>query len=218
MLELGVKVFLSYLIGSLNGALLIGKFYGGVDIRELGSGNAGGTNALRTQGKFFALLVMIVDIGKGVLPVLLLPTLDIAGIGLEPAVSRDWLIFACGGAAIFGHCFPVWFDFAGGKGAATTIGVLAAIEPSVLAAGGLTWLGMLFVFGYVGLATVTAAFAIPAVLTLTGFAEHRDVILFTSIVAVFILFTHRSNMRDLFTGGAAQDIGFSLLGRLTGRA
>ncbi|MBT8421795.1 MAG: glycerol-3-phosphate acyltransferase, partial [Gammaproteobacteria bacterium] len=68
MLELGLKVFISYLAGSVNGALLIGQLAGGIDVRKVGSGNAGGTNALRTQGKRFAIGVMIVDITKGVLP------------------------------------------------------------------------------------------------------------------------------------------------------
>ena len=71
MLELGLKVFIAYIAGSLNGALLVGALYGGIDIRKVGSGNAGGTNALRTQGKLFAVLVLLVDIGKGVLPVML---------------------------------------------------------------------------------------------------------------------------------------------------
>ena len=216
MLELGVKVFLSYLIGSLNGALLVGKLFGGVDIRKLGSGNAGGTNALRTQGKFFASLVMLVDIGKGILPVLVLPTLAIAGVGQDPAVSREWLVFACGGAAIFGHCFPVWFDFAGGKGAATTIGVLAGVVPVVLLPAGAAWFGMLLISGYVGLATVTAALVVPISLALVDYAEYRDMIVFTAIVAIFIIFTHRSNMRELFSGKASPDIGFSLWGSFTG--
>ncbi len=218
MLELGVKVFLSYLIGSLNGALLVGKLFGGVDIRKLGSGNAGGTNALRTQGKFFAFLVMLVDIGKGVLPVLFLPSMTIMAIEPDTAVSREWLTYACGGAAIFGHCFPVWFDFAGGKGAATLLGVLASIAPAFLLPGAVTWFGMLLISGYVGLATVCAAIAIPLSLAFVDYFQYRDLILFTAIVAVFIAFTHRANLRELLSGKASRDIGFSLLGRFTGQA
>jgi len=75
MLELGLKVFISYLIGSLNGSLIIGRMFGGVDIRRVGSGNAGGTNALRTQGKMFAFWVILIDVGKGSLPTWLLPGL-----------------------------------------------------------------------------------------------------------------------------------------------
>jgi glycerol-3-phosphate acyltransferase PlsY len=217
VLELGLKVFLSYLIGSVNGSLLVGKCFGGVDIRKLGSGNAGGTNALRTQGKLFALLVMLIDVGKGVLPVMLLPGLVIFTIGNDPEVSRVWLTFACGGAAIFGHCFPVWFDFVGGKGAATMIGVLAGVAPLALVPGALAWLAMLFGVGYVGLATVTAVLAIPIGLALLDLTAHRDLIVFTSLIALFIVYTHRSNLRKLFSGEATRDIGFSLWGRISGQ-
>jgi glycerol-3-phosphate acyltransferase PlsY len=218
VLELGLKVFLSYLVGSINGALLVGKFYGGVDIRKVGSGNAGGTNALRTQGKGFAFLVMLIDISKGVLPVLLLPGAALLGIGQDPDISRVWLTYACGGAAIFGHCFPVWFDFAGGKGAATTIGVLGSVAPVTLLPASMVWIGTLLAFGYVGLATVIASLAVPACLALIDFAQYRDLIVFSSLVALFIIYTHRSNLLKLISGKATRDIRFSLLGRLSGQA
>jgi len=85
MLELGLKILISYLIGSLNGSLIIGHFKG-VDIRTVGSGNAGGTNALRTQGKWFAAGVMAIDIGKGFIPPWLFPSLSMPGIPLDPEV------------------------------------------------------------------------------------------------------------------------------------
>lgn len=214
MLELGLKIFISYLAGSVNGALLVGRFFGGVDIRKMGSGNAGGTNALRTQGKLFALLVMVVDIGKGVLPVLLLPGLDIPGVGLDPQVTREWLLYACGGAAIFGHCYPVWYEFAGGKGAATALGVLAAASPVVVVPAMLTWLATLFIIGYVGLATVLGAAAVPVYLLLTGESEVRSLIFFTTVLALFVAFTHRSNLRQLVKGGRSPDISFALFSRL----
>ena len=212
MLELGLKVFLSYVIGSLNGALLIGKLYGGVDIRKVGSGNAGGTNALRTQGKLFAFFVMLVDVGKGVVPVLLFPTLVIFGIGNDPEVARSWLTYACGAAAIFGHCFPVWFDFAGGKGAATTLGVLAGVAPQIIPVAGMAWLAALLLGGYVGLATVVAAFAMPVAVAVIDGQGNQELVIFSIIVAFFITFTHRSNLRKLFAGNASRDIGFSLFG------
>ena len=86
MLELGSKFLLSYFIGSLMGSIIVGRLCGGVDIRTMGSGNAGGTNALRTQGLLFALGVIIVDVGKGVLATALIPGLDIPGIATDPAV------------------------------------------------------------------------------------------------------------------------------------
>lgn len=214
MLELGLKVFISYLAGSVNGALLVGQVCGGVDIRTMGSGNAGGTNALRTQGKLFAVLVMVVDIGKGVLPVLLLPGLDIPGVGLDPQVTREWLVYACGGAAIFGHCYPVWYEFSGGKGAATALGVLAATSPVVVLPAMLTWFATLFTVGFVGLATVLATIAVPVYLLLSGDPAARNLIVFTSVLAVFVAFTHRSNLRQLVSGGRSPDISFALFKRL----
>jgi len=213
VLELGFKVFIAYLAGSLNGALLVGWLYGGIDIRKLGSGNAGGTNALRTQGKLFAALVMLVDIGKGILPVLLLPALDIPGIGLDPEISREWLTYACGGAAIFGHCYPVWFEFAGGKGAATTLGVLAAVAPVTILPAAAAWFGMLLIFGYVGLATVVSAFAIPVFVALTAWPDQAGLLVFTSLVALFVAYTHRSNIRKLMQRQTSPDISFSLMHR-----
>ncbi len=214
MLELGIKVVLSYLAGSLNGALIVGRLFGGVDIRKQGSGNAGGTNALRTQGKGFALLVMVVDVGKGALPVMLLPALAIGGVGLDPAVSREWLVFACAAAAIFGHCYPVWFDFAGGKGAATTMGVVAVVAPIVILPAMVTWVGTIFIIGSVGLATVLAAFAIPLWILLSTGTEQGNLLIFTFAVALFIAFTHRSNLRRLIAGDWTPDVSFSLLHRL----
>jgi glycerol-3-phosphate acyltransferase PlsY len=213
LLELGFKVFLSYLAGSLNGALLIGWLFGGIDIRKSGSGNAGGTNALRTQGKLFAFLVMAVDIGKGVLPVMILPALNFVVIGEDSAVSREWLTYACGGAAIFGHCYPVWFEFNGGKGAATALGVVAAISPVLLLPISIAWFGTLFVFGYVGLATIMATLAVPVFLLVTEGAGQLDLAIFGSIVTCFVTYTHRSNLYKLAAGKSSPDIGFSLFGR-----
>ena len=124
MLELGLKFTIAYLIGSVLGSSVMGWFRGGVDIRKTGSGNPGGTNALRTQGKWFALGVMVIDVGKGIASVILLPTLVMFGIEVDPGVKRELLIYAVGFAAVLGHVYPIWFDFRGGKGGATAIGVV----------------------------------------------------------------------------------------------
>jgi glycerol-3-phosphate acyltransferase PlsY len=199
MLELGIKVLVSYLLGSLNGSLMIGRFYG-IDIRAIGSGNAGGTNALRTQGKWFASLVMIVDIGKGYIPAHFLPGMALPGIPLDPEVSRTWLMLACAGASVVGHCYPVWFDFAGGKGAATTVGVLLAIAPALLIPGAIVFAAVLIFTGYVGLATMSFISVLPAYLAVTQFAQSRSMIVFLLVMAGFIIFTHRSNIQRMRQG------------------
>lgn len=199
MLELGLKVLVSYLLGSLNGALIVGRFVG-VDIRKLGSGNAGGTNALRTMGKGFAARVMVIDVLKGVLPPLLFPSLAVPGVGLDPAVGREWLAVGCAAAAIIGHCYPVFFGFAGGKGAATAVGAIGALNPLLLLPGALVWLGVLGVTGYVGLATMLAAAVLPAWLLIRGIPGGSPLFWFVLALAAFIVFTHRGNLQRLLAG------------------
>ena len=199
MLELGLKVLISYLIGSLNGSLIIGRF-SGVDIRKVGSGNAGGTNALRTQGFWFAFCVMVIDIGKGFLPVFLLPVFLLPGVPFDPGVSRVWLTLACGAAAIVGHCYPVWFQFAGGKGMATSLGVLMAIAPGLLLLLAIVFTVVLTVTGYVGLASMSAMISLPIYLGLMALAENTAAFLFLLLLAVFIVFTHRSNLQRMSDG------------------
>jgi len=200
MLELGLKVLISYLAGALNGSLILGRLTGGVDIRKLGSGNAGGTNALRTQGKWFAFRVMVIDVGKGCLPPLLLPGLVIPGVGLDPAVSREWLIVACGGATVIGHCYPVWFQFRGGKGAAPALGVLLAVAPLLFLPGLLVWSLVLMLTGFVGLATMTAAAVLPLFVLIQGVEGRFELFFFLAALALFIAFSHRENIRRMRLG------------------
>lgn len=200
MLELGLKVLLSYLAGALNGSLIVGKFAGGIDIRTLGSGNAGGTNALRTQGKWFAFRVMVIDVSKGYLPPWLLPALSLPGIALDPDVSRTWLTLACAGAAVVGHCYPVWFDFKGGKGAATAIGALLAIAPVLTLPALVVWGIVVATTGFVGLATMLATAVLPVWVAVTGLAEREELFWFLVALAVFIVYTHRGNVQRLREG------------------
>ena len=214
MLELGLKVFISYLIGSLNGSLTVGRITGAADIRTVGSGNAGGTNALRTHGKLFAFWVMVIDVAKGSLPTWLLPGLALPGVGIDPGISREWLTYACGAAAIVGHCYPVWFGFAGGKGAATAIGVLAVISPVLLIPATASWFLVLFITGYVGLATMAAGLSVPAYVAVTGTPAELNLFIFSSALAVFIIYTHRANIERNMKGEEEHDMRFSLIRRL----
>ena len=200
MLELGLKVLLSYLAGALNGALIVGKLAGGIDIRTLGSGNAGGTNALRTQGKWFAFRVMVIDVGKGYLSPWILPALALPGVPLDPEVSRTWLALACAGAAVVGHCYPVWFDFKGGKGAATAIGALLAIAPALTFPALVVWCLVLTTTGFVGLATMLAAAVLPVWVALAELPAQRELFWFLVALALFIIYTHRGNIQRLREG------------------
>ncbi|MEJ2534818.1 MAG: glycerol-3-phosphate 1-O-acyltransferase PlsY [Gammaproteobacteria bacterium] len=184
-----VEVLVAYGLGSVSGSLLLGRLRG-VDIRTRGSGNAGGTNALRTLGPWFALGVVIVDVGKGALAAGLVPGL------LDPA-TPGWTA-ACGFAAVFGHCYPVWHGFRGGKGAATAIGTLGAVAPWLLLPMFITWVLVLVLTGYVGLATVLAAASLVPAAWLGGAAS--AVLAYAVALALFIAFTHRANFQRLLAG------------------
>jgi len=173
MLELGVKFLIAYFLGSLMGSLLIGYLKGGVDIRTQGSGNAGGTNALRTQGFAFALGVVIIDVGKGALAAGVVPGLDLPFVGIDPTISREWLTVACAAAAVMGHVWPVYHRFQGGKGAATLVGTMIVLAPKLLLPLLLVFALVLVISGYVGLSTMTATAALPVWLGFTALPEQQ---------------------------------------------
>jgi glycerol-3-phosphate acyltransferase PlsY len=214
VIELLLKVLASYLIGSLIGSLIVGKLRGGVDIRTLGSGNAGGTNALRTQGKSFALWVMIIDIGKGVVATRLIAPLSLPGLGLAGAgVWVEWLPVLCGIAAIIGHVYPLWYGFRGGKGVATLVGVVFGVEPILLAVVLLVWLVMVVLFGFVSLGSIVAAFSIAVVVAATGMEPNAPLLSFGIAVALLVAFTHRSNLARIRAGTEPRARRLWLLGR-----
>jgi len=194
MAELVLKIFLAYLLGSVSGSLLLGKIKK-VDIRSQGSGNAGGTNAFRTQGLVFAMGVVLIDIGKGFLAAWWIPALEVGAS--PPLLDSTLLVMVCGFAAVLGHVFPVWHGFRGGKGAATAVGALIVIEPWILLPLVICWVVTLIMTGYVGLSTVLASFSlVPA-----SWAMNDNLLMtFSAILALFILFTHRGNMRKLLNG------------------
>ena len=185
-------IVVAYLLGSLSGSLLLGRLRG-VDIRNLGSGNAGGTNALRTQGWKFALGTVLVDVGKGALA---------AWLSLRFGNGEPWLPYVAALAAVVGHVWPVFHGFRGGKGAGTLVGALLVLWPlAVLVLIG-SWLLVLTATGYVGLSTVLAA----ATLVPLAWFTDADALRFTFavVLALFILFTHRANLARLRAGTEAR--------------
>jgi glycerol-3-phosphate acyltransferase PlsY len=200
MIELGLKVTLGYLLGSLLGSLLVGFFYGGVDIRKVGSGNAGGTNALRTQGKTFALWVMIIDIGKGILAAALIPPLVLPGIGIDASVARSLVLYSVAFAAILGHVFPVWFGFRGGKGGATAAGLVCYLAPVAGLVMLVAWVLIVFTTGFVGLATISAALIAVVFIGATSLPEQSGLFLFACATAALVIYAHRGNIRRMLDG------------------
>jgi glycerol-3-phosphate acyltransferase PlsY len=204
MIELGLKFTAAYLLGSIIGSLVVGALRGGVDIRTIGSGNAGGTNALRTQGKAFAFWVMFIDVGKGILAVLLLPDMTIPGVGRDPAISREFVVCAVAFAAILGHVYPLWYDFKGGKGGATAAGVIWVLAPGVAGPAVILWLGMIALTGFVGLATIAATFGAVAYLGFTELPEQPSLFVLAVATAVLIVHTHRDNIGRIMDGTEAR--------------
>ncbi len=201
IVAVAIKLIIAYLLGSVSGSLLLGRVKR-VDIREMGSGNAGGTNALRTQGFWFALAVLVIDIGKGWLAAAWLPLVPLPFDSVtEAIVSPFALSLACGFCAILGHCYPLYHGFRGGKGVATLMGVLLAVAayaiPVFLAVFALT----LLLTGWVGLASMLGAVSLVPAVALAG-PDPLPVSLgiFAVALALFVIYTHRSNLRNMRRG------------------
>ena len=216
MLELGIKFLIAYFLGSIMGALVVGRLRGGVDIREMGSENPGGTNALRTQGAAFALGVVIIDVGKGVIAAAVVPGLDLPFIGADPVVSRTWLVLACAAAAVIGHVWPIYHRFRGGKGGATYVGALLVLAPGLmfLLIGVFTL--VLVLSGFVGLSTMSAAVALPLWIGLAVLPEQWPLFVYLVCMALLIVYCHRSNIRRMWAGVESRNPRVMLFGRRSG--
>lgn len=200
MIEALAKFLLAYLIGTIMGGQVVGKLRGGVDLRQHGSGNVGATNALRTQGKAFALAVLLIDVGKGVLAVLLLPQLAWPLVEAQPW-PLDWQAYACGVGVALGHCYPVWYRFQGGKGVATLAGVFGTLLPAALPLilGG--FIVVTILTGYVALASVSAA---VLALFYTACIDARGALsatgAFTAAMTLLVVWKHRENLLRIARG------------------
>jgi len=199
VIELLVKGGLSYLLGSFVGSLVIGGFRG-VDIRALGSGNAGATNALRTQGRRIAFWVLVIDLAKGWIATHLIAPALLPGIAPAAPALHAWCVTVCGLAVILGHVYPLWFGFRGGKGVATLVGAVLGIHPWLLLPMVLTWLAAVMLFGFVGLASMLSAFALAVSIALSAGSPRVPLLTLGILVSLLILFTHRSNIARMRAG------------------
>ena len=197
MIDLVIKVLAAYLLGSIMGGLVVGKLRGGVDIRSAGSGNPGATNAWRTQGPVFGLLVFVIDVGKGILATLVLPYLPLP-LAAEDAALRLWTPYLCGLAVMLGHVYPVYFGFRGGKGVATLIGVWACLLPQALPYALVTWAVVLVLSGYVSLASLSAGVVLSLAAILLGAAKAG--VFFAIATTLLLCYTHRLNLQRLREG------------------
>jgi acyl phosphate:glycerol-3-phosphate acyltransferase len=198
MIELLVKGVLAYLLGSLVGSLLIARFTGGADIRTMGSGNAGATNALRTQGKKIAFFVFVIDLAKGWVATAVLAPAAVPGMESAATEFSAWSVPVCGIAVMLGHVYPVFFGFRGGKGMATLVGAVLGISGWLLLAMILVFVVALILFGFVGLASILGAATLVAVLLARGASP--PLLSFAVLATLLVLYTHRGNLARMKAG------------------
>lgn len=190
-------VLMAYLLGSIPTAVWAGKWFFGIDLREHGSGNAGATNAFRVLGGRTAIVVLLIDMLKGMTAV------SLAAIISVSFVSEEWYTvyrFVLGFAALMGHVFPVFAGFRGGKGIATLAGIVIVLFPVVMAGCLAIFLLVFLSTRYVSLGSVTAALSFPIILILTTGEVLLSELLFSILVAIFVPVTHIRNIRRLLRG------------------
>jgi len=192
-----ISFLVAYLLGSIPTAVWVGKYFHGVDVREHGSGNAGATNTIRVLGWKTGIPVLIVDLAKGSIAALLPHFLKLAPP--DSALLTNLQILT-GLTAIVGHIFPIYAGFRGGKGVATVFGVLLAIHPGVTLVCFGVFLIVLALTGIVSVSSMSAGIAFPIFL-LTVFDTPSLIFkIFSVVIAIALLITHRNNIKRLLKG------------------
>jgi len=190
-------ILLAYVIGATPFGFLAGKLKG-VDIREHGSGNIGATNVLRTLGKPIGITVLILDILKGLVPVLIAQQI------MDPEhPCRSLVAILAASAAILGHNYPFWLRFKGGKGIATSAGAIAPLIPIPLAIALIAWLLSFAVTRYVSVASIVAAVSLPVTVAAQAMRSGKTdwpLLAFATLLAVMATWRHRSNISRLLKG------------------
>ena len=184
-------LFASYLLGAFPTSYLVSRTFAGIDLRQHGSGNLGATNLYRVLGWKYAVPVALVDIAKGAIPVLV----------FAPRVSASELFaLACGVAAILGHVFSVFVRFKGGKGVATAAGVMLGLTPLALGIAAAVWAGVLFLTGYVSVASIAAALVLPFAVYLVERPATAELLYVDILIALGVIVLHRRNIQRLLNG------------------
>jgi acyl phosphate:glycerol-3-phosphate acyltransferase len=182
-----LPILLGYLVGSVPFAYLLARLRG-VDVRVAGSGNVGAANVLRTTGAWRGVIVMALDMAKGMSAVVMAHTMT--GNAATLALS--------GAAAVVGHIYPVWLGFHGGKGVAVAAGVFTILTPGATASAATIFLFIAWATRYISLASISATFALPPMAWMFGAPD--GVVLVSAAAALLILFRHRSNWHRLRRG------------------
>ncbi|GAB4449220.1 MAG: glycerol-3-phosphate 1-O-acyltransferase PlsY [Bacteroidia bacterium] len=192
-MEILLLIIIAYLLGSIPTSVWIGKYFYNIDIREHGSGNAGATNTFRVLGKTPGIIVLIIDILKGSAAVSLaylfedtLPVNEFVDIEIGLAI-----------ACVFGHIFPVFAGFRGGKGVATLLGATIIITPISCALALVVFLIVLFSTRYVSLSSMSAGISYPLILHLILHNHQKTLTIYSILIAILLIITHRKNIRRL---------------------
>ncbi len=199
MLTLLTIIAASYLLGSFPTSIIFGKLFRGIDIRNYGSGNAGGTNAFRVMGWKIGISVMLIDLAKGLIATVLVSQIRIDAISLAPV----YLQIIAGFSAVIGHIWTIFAGFHGGKGVGTAAGMLIGLYPIAFIFIFIIFLIVLFTTRYVSVSSMTAAISLPIVLLILdtlGRPYKPPLMVLSIIIAILIIFTHRSNIKRLMAG------------------
>lgn len=187
-----VGVLLAYLIGAFPAAVVYGRVFRGIDVRQHGSGNAGGTNAWRVLGWKIGVPVILTDVGKGAVAAAVVPRV------LESPLELTTFALLCGVAAVLGHVFPIYTGFRGGKGVAAGAGVLLAVAPLPAAIALAVFALTILASGIVSLGSILAALSLPvSAVLLDRFTQVQfswPIIGVCACLALFVVFTHRTNL------------------------
>ncbi len=193
---LGVAL-LAYLIGSIPTGFLVARARG-VDIRSAGSGNIGATNTFRVLGRSAGVAVLLADAAKGAVPCAVLPPLAWRVASAGDSLNAEWLAIAAGVAAVLGHNYTCWLRFKGGKGIATTAGVLLVLMPVAFGACLAAWVVVFALSRYVSLASLAAAVTLPVSVWLWG--QSRALLGIAAALGLLAIGKHRANIRRLLNG------------------
>jgi len=192
-----MNVFLAflvaYLLGSIPSAVWLGKWLHGMDVREHGSKNAGATNSFRVLGKRTGIMVLLLDVSKGVLSMM------VCRLILGDTESMLYQMIAAG-ICVLGHVFPVFAGFRGGKGVATSLGVFLGLNPLTAVTCMVVFLVVFLITRYVSLSSITAAFLLPFISFFIYHQEAREVLYFNIILSLIVILAHHKNIKRLIAG------------------
>ncbi len=225
MYLLSLIIILSYIVGSIPTGLIVTRFVKGIDIRTVGSGNIGSTNAMRVLGWKWGLVVQIGDLLKGLIAVMLIAHLQYGDFPFNnrtPFEEFTIVQIIAGVSAVLGHIFPVFLNFKGGKGINTAAGMLVGIAPIDISIAVGVFVLVLLATGYVSLGSISAATAFPTTMFLRFNVFHVDIpsyhtLIFFSIgIALLLIFAHRTNIKRLISGTENRFHKLKVLGRSAG--